>query len=86
LTISGRLEKNGHIITAYYYQQKISTIMQATSIVNACTKQHGRITRIEKQRVILRAPTPFNLGDLQKEAYRIFRFSPSHTLSIAELQ
>ncbi|HYT46298.1 MAG TPA: DNA topoisomerase, partial [Methylomirabilota bacterium] len=27
---------------------------------------------------------PLNLGDLQKEAYRVFRFSPSYTLSIAE--
>ncbi len=83
-TISGEFEKNGHIITAHYQQQKISTLFQATSIVNACTKEHGRITRIEKQKVTLRAPTPFNLGDLQKEAYRVFRFSPSYTLSIAE--
>ncbi|MGB8935374.1 MAG: DNA topoisomerase I [Candidatus Nitrosopolaris sp.] len=83
-TISGEFEKNGHIITTHYYQQKISALSQATSIVNACKKQDGRITKIEKQKVTLRAPTPFNLGDLQKEAYRVFRFSPSYTLSIAE--
>jgi DNA topoisomerase-1 len=83
-TISGEFEKNGHIITAHYYQQKISALSQATSIVNACKKHDGRITSIEKQKVTLRAPTPFNLGDLQKEAYRVFRFSPSYTLSIAE--
>ena len=59
-------------------------IISTTSIVNACTKQDGRITKIEKQKVTLKAPTPFNLGDLQKEAYRVFRFSPSYTLSIAE--
>ena len=29
-------------------------------------------------------PPPFNTGDLQKEAYRIFGFSPSRTLQIAE--
>jgi DNA topoisomerase I len=83
-TISGEFEKNGHIIKAHYYQQKISTLSQGASIVNACKDQYGRITKIEKQRVILRAPTPFNLGDLQKEAYRVFMFSPSYTLSIAE--
>ncbi|MGB6590161.1 MAG: DNA topoisomerase I, partial [Candidatus Nitrosopolaris sp.] len=83
-TISGEFEKNGHIITTHYYQQKISALSQATSIVNACKKQDGRITKIEKQKVTLGAPTPFNLGDLQKEAYRVFRFSPSYTLSIAE--
>ena len=83
-TISTEFEKDGHIIKAHYYQQKISTLSQATSIVNTCKDQDGRITKIEKQKVILKAPTPFNLGDLQKEAYRVFRFSPSYTLSIAE--
>lgn len=83
-TIYGEFEKNGHIIRAHYYQQKISTLSQATSIVNACKNQDGKITKIEKQKVTLKAPTPFNLGDLQKEAYRVFRFSPSYTLSIAE--
>ncbi len=83
-TIYGDFEENGRVIRANYHQLKISTLFQATSIVNACTKQDGRITKIEKQKVTLRAPTPFNLGDLQKEAYRLFRFSPSYTLSIAE--
>jgi len=83
-TISAEFEKNGHIIEAHYHQQKIGTLSQATSIVDACKNQDGKITNIEKQKVTLRAPTPFNLGDLQKEAYRVFRFSPSYTLSIAE--
>jgi DNA topoisomerase IA len=52
-TIAGEFEKNGNIIKAYYYLQKISTLSQATSIVNACKDQDGRITKIEKQRVTL---------------------------------
>jgi len=83
-TISAEFEKDGDIIKAHYYQQKISTLSQATSVVNACKDRDGRITKIEKQKITLKAPTPFNLGDLQKEAYRVFRFSPSYTLSIAE--
>src|SRR5919198_2591052 len=83
-TIYGEFEKDWYIIRAHYYQPKIGTLAQATSIVNACTNQDGKITKIEKQKVILRAPNPFNLGDLQKEAYRVFKFSPSYTLTIAE--
>ena len=82
--VSGEFEKNGYIIKANYYQQKISALSQATSIVNSCTNENGKITRIENQKVTFRAPTPFNLGDLQKEAYRVFKFSPSYTLTIAE--
>jgi len=83
-TIFAEFEKDGHIVKVHYYQQKISTLSQATSIVKACKDQDGRITKIEKQKITLKAPTPFNLGDLQKEAYRVFRFSPTYTLSIAE--
>ncbi len=82
--ISGEFEKHGHIIKVHYYQQKISTLSEATSIVNACTNEDGKITGIKNQKVTFKAPTPFNLGDLQKEAYRVFKFSPSYTLTIAE--
>jgi DNA topoisomerase I len=82
--VSGEFEKNGYIIKANYYQQKISALSQANSIVNSCTNENGKITRIENQKVTFRAPTPINLGDLQKEAYRVFKFSPSYTLKIAE--
>lgn len=83
-TISAEFEKNGHIIKAQYYQQKIHTLSKATSIVDTCTNQDGKVTEIKYKNVTLKAPHPFNLGDLQKEAYRVFRFSPSYTLTVAE--
>src|SRR5215203_2488518 len=83
-TISAEFEKNGHTIKAQYYLQKIHTLSKATSIVDTCTNQDGKVTEIKHKNVALKAPNPFNLGDLQKEAYRIFKFSPSYTLSTAE--
>ena len=83
-SIFAEFEKNGQIIRASYYKSKIRTSSEATSIVNACTNQYGKIMKIENRKVIQKPPTPFNLGDLQKEAYRVFRFSPSYTLSIAQ--
>jgi DNA topoisomerase-1 len=83
-TISAEFEKNGHIIKAQYSQQKIYTLSKATSIVDTCTNQDGKVTEIKYKNVILKAPNPFNLGDLQREAYRVFKFSPSYTLTVAE--
>jgi DNA topoisomerase-1 len=83
-TISAEFEKNGNVIKAHYYQQKVTTLSKATSIVDACTNQDGKITEIDHQNVRIAAPNPFSLGDLQREAYRVFKFSPSFTLSIAE--
>jgi DNA topoisomerase-1 len=83
-TISAQFERSGYVINAKYYLQKIDTLSKATSIVDSCTNQDGRITEIKHKKVTLKAPSPFNLGDLQKEAYRVFKFSPSYTLHIAE--
>ena len=83
-TITGEFEKDGHIVHAYYYPQKLDSLHKATLIVNACKNQDGKVTEIKVQKITLKPPYPFNLGDLQKEAYRVFKFSPSFTLSVAE--
>ena len=83
-TITGEFEKDGHIVHAYYYPQKLDSLHKATLIVNACKNQDGKVTEIKVQKITLKPPYPFNLGDLQKEAYRVFKFSPSYTLSVAE--
>ena len=83
-TITGKFEKDGHIIHAYYYPQKLESLSKATLVVDACKSQDGRITEIKIQKISVGPPHPFSIGDLQKEAYRIFKFSPSYTLSIAE--
>ena len=43
-----------------------------------------KLLELKLKRIVLKPPPPFNLGDLQKEAYRIFKFTPSYTLTIAE--
>ena len=53
-------------------------------ILSACKSQRGTIDNIVKFDKIISPPTPFNVSNLQKEAYRIFKMSPATTLSIAE--
>ncbi|HET6799778.1 MAG TPA: DNA topoisomerase I, partial [Nitrososphaeraceae archaeon] len=77
-------EKNGHIIQAFYEKDKVQTLLEANSIINACNGKDGLVSQVKVQKILLHPPTPFNLGDLQKEAYRLFKFSPTYTLSIAE--
>ncbi|ALI37411.1 DNA topoisomerase 1 [Candidatus Nitrosocosmicus oleophilus] len=77
-------KKNNQIIKTYYYPQRIDTKPVAENIVNSCKNQLGKVTNIKIIKTSIRPPIPFNLGDLQKEAYRLFRFTPSYTLSIAE--
>ena len=46
-------------------------------MINSCKNQLGKVTDIKFQKTSIKPPIPFNLGDLQKEAYRLFRFTPS---------
>jgi DNA topoisomerase I len=77
-------EKNNQIIKTHYYPHRIHTKSTAENIINSCKNQQGKVTEINIQKTSIKPPFPFNLGDLQKEAYRLFRFTPSYTLSIAE--
>src|SRR5918999_1042710 len=78
-------EKNGHIIQAFYEKDKVQTLLEANSIINACNGKDGLVSQVKVQKILLHPPTPFNLGDLQKEAYKLFKFSPTYTLSVAEM-
>jgi DNA topoisomerase I len=76
--IQSNFERDGQIIEFQYHKHRIRTLLEALSIVHACKNQSAKVIEANK------APTPFNLGDLQKEAYSFFKFSPIYTLTIAE--
>jgi DNA topoisomerase-1 len=76
--------KAGNLIKASYSPKTIETLAKATSVVNECKERDGIVKDIRIRDRPIIAPPAFNLGDLQKDAYRTFRISPSMTLSAAE--
>ncbi|MHA1910312.1 MAG: DNA topoisomerase I [Candidatus Kariarchaeaceae archaeon] len=44
----------------------------------------GQIVKIESKKRLISQPPPFNLGSLQSDSSRIFKFSPKKTLQLAE--
>ncbi len=83
-TIAVQFEKNNQTFFAQYEKPKVETLLEAKSIVDACVGMDGTLAGVIENRVVLRPPAPFNLGDLQREAYRLFKLSPGYTLAIAE--
>jgi DNA topoisomerase I len=77
-------QQQQQIIKAFYHPQKIDSKAVALTVIEACKNQFGKITDINNQKTPLRPPHPFNLGDLQHEAYRVFKFPPRYTLALAE--
>jgi DNA topoisomerase I len=83
--IKVKLAKNGDVFEASYVGNPLRTESEAETIhariSEASTARVKSLTTVES-----RVPPryPFNLAELQKEAFRILGFAPSLTLAIAE--
>ncbi|MEO9362737.1 MAG: DNA topoisomerase I [Nitrososphaera sp.] len=82
--LTADFEKNGQVVHARYEKPKVEKLAEARAIVDACTGRDGAVSQVSARKSTLRPPAPFNTGDLQREAYRLFRLSPGYTLAIAE--
>ncbi|MEM2759304.1 MAG: DNA topoisomerase I [Nitrososphaerales archaeon] len=82
--LTAKFEKDGQAFSCSYEKEKVMKLAEAKVIVSACKDKDGKVSDIMRERTRQEPPVPFNLGDLQREAYRLFRFNPSFTLSIAE--
>ncbi|MEM3891139.1 MAG: DNA topoisomerase I [Nitrososphaerales archaeon] len=83
-SVSALLEKDGFMFKALYVVDKVERLAEAQAIEAGCRGKEGVVKKVSKQIIRQHPPTPFNLGDLQHEAYRVFGFSPSLTLRVAE--
>jgi DNA topoisomerase I len=82
--VKGVFEKDGKKFTADYSVEKVGKKASALEVKKDCLDKEGVAGAVGKRIVTVGPPTPFNVGDLQKEAYRVFGYSPSRTLQIAE--
>jgi len=81
---SGTFEGDGVRLTAGYAKERVETRMTAEKIGRECVGKEAVVAALRRSTVTVGPPAPFNIGDLQKEAYRAFRYTPSRTLQIAE--
>lgn len=82
--VQGRFNKDGTMIDAKYSGEVIETELAAMSIKESCDGRKGVVASVETRVSINPPPPPFNLADLQKEAFRSLGYTPSRTLQVAE--
>jgi DNA topoisomerase-1 len=73
-----------HQLELEYHQRHIDTKAKAYAVAEELQGKIACVDSINNRYITQSAPAPFNLGDLQAEAYRFFGFRPSRTLSIAQ--
>jgi DNA topoisomerase-1 len=82
--IKSEVEISNSIYEAEYANKKIEKKAEADAIVRACAGETGEVNKVEVRTVRQKPPAPFDLGTLQREAYSFFRYTPRHTLGIAQ--
>ncbi|MCW4000023.1 MAG: DNA topoisomerase I [Candidatus Bathyarchaeota archaeon] len=66
------------------YGKSIQTEAEATALRDSCRTRQGIIVSVEAKECFVAPPVPFDLGSLQSEAYKHFRYTPMRTLSILQ--
>ena len=74
----------GDRFSADYTNHRIEVEAEAKVVKQEVEGRKGIVVEATKQPFATPPPPPFNLGDLQHEAYRILGLAPSQTLSVAE--
>jgi DNA topoisomerase-1 len=82
--VAGIFEKDGKRMEAAYSVEKVDVEAEALRVREECVGKEGVASKVAKRMVQVGPPVPFSIGDLQKEAYRTFGYTPRRTLQIAE--
>jgi DNA topoisomerase-1 len=83
-SIKATLRVDKATVGAEYEKKVIEVKAEAEAVVNACKGKSGEVEKIETRKFQQKPPFPFDLGSLQSEAYRLFRYTPMRTSKIAQ--
>jgi DNA topoisomerase-1 len=81
--MKAQFESGGRIFEAWY-EETIETKRRAQTLYNECLRKTGQIEKITSTRYLQLPPFPLDLGTLQREAYRLFGYTPKRTLEAAQ--
>jgi DNA topoisomerase-1 len=83
-SVKAEVKIGGAVFEAEYEKKAIEIKAEADAIIDSCKGKDGETEKIEIKEFRQMPPLPFYLGSLQSEAYRLFRYTPMRTSSIAQ--
>src|SRR2546425_1035198 len=83
-TIDATVARDGQTYALEYEKEKIRTIAEAEQVVKDCKNAFLEVESADSRNVQQSPPYPFDLSNLQSEAFRHFGYTPSRTVAIAE--
>jgi DNA topoisomerase-1 len=82
--IKAKIRVGRRVLEAEYEKNPVEVKAEAEAIVDSCQGRDGETEKVEVKTFQQAPPFPFDLGSLQSEAYRLFRYTPMRTSSIAQ--
>src|SRR5438552_12249006 len=83
-TIEATVTQNVQNFVLEYEKERIPTSAEAEEVVNDCRNAVLEVESADSRNIQQSPPYPFDLSNLQSEAYRHFGYTPSRTLATAE--
>jgi len=78
------LDVKGVKIKAHHVEGRIFDEPRAKEVLENSSTKSAPISKVEVEKVSQLAPYPFDLGTLQRESWRAFKYSPKQTQQIAQ--
>lgn len=82
--VTTTIEVGGKLYKAKYERSKLHSLSEAKAVVARCEEKTGFVEDVQVRTFKQNPPVPFDLGGLQGEVYKLFRYVPSRTLTLAE--
>ena len=82
-TITAKINIHG-IACEAEYEKVLESKLEARQVMDTCKTEKGEIETVAVEEFTQKPPFPFDLGSLQSEAYRIFRYTPMRTANVAQ--
>jgi DNA topoisomerase-1 len=83
-TIKVKVKIGRRVFEADYEKNPVENVSEAESIIKNCQDLEGETEKVVAKTFQHQPPSPFDLGALQSEAYRLFRYTPINTSNIAQ--
>ncbi len=82
--VTATIDVDGTCYHARYERSRLPRLADAQGVVARCQGQTAVVDDLQIQPFQQPPPVPFDVGGLQREAYRVFHVAPSQTLNLAE--
>ncbi|TRO54178.1 DNA topoisomerase I, partial [Candidatus Bathyarchaeota archaeon] len=83
-SIKAKIKVGRRVFETKYEKNPIVTKAEGEAVIDSCQDKEAKTEKVSVKTFRQQPPLPFDLGSLQSEAYRLFRYTPMHTSNIAQ--